>query len=228
MAKFSNLFFLFVFIVFIIGCRNKTETENNPNVRITKEELGIQNLYNKTQIGKQIWFTSDLRVKTFQNGDSILEVTTAKGWVDAINSKMPAYKKFREGGRESFLYNWFAVNDPRNLAPKGYHIATDTDWTELMNNIGSDTISRNININNLFKKDAFNVIVTPSGRTTKTTRRAEFQEFRGWGLPYWSTTELSEEDVWCHLIVIESNEDYRLALSKSYGMSVRCLKDSIN
>ena len=40
------------------------------------------------------------------------------------------------------LYNWHAVNDPRGLAPKGYHIPTDAEWTILSDNLGDEASGR--------------------------------------------------------------------------------------
>ena len=34
------------------------------------------------------------------------------------------------------LYNWYAVNDPRGLAPEGWHIPSDFEWTTLINTLG--------------------------------------------------------------------------------------------
>ena len=49
------------------------------------------------------------------------------------------------------MYNWYAVNDPRGLAPLGYHMPSDSEWNNLMLNIqqeslmdGFDTISSTI------------------------------------------------------------------------------------
>ena len=37
------------------------------------------------------------------------------------------------------LYNWYAVNDPRGLAPAGWHVASDAEWTELTNCLGGES-----------------------------------------------------------------------------------------
>ena len=30
------------------------------------------------------------------------------------------------------MYNWYALSDPRGLAPKGYHLPTYSEWLELL------------------------------------------------------------------------------------------------
>ncbi|HHS14389.1 MAG TPA: hypothetical protein ENN03_11575, partial [bacterium] len=35
-----------------------------------------------------------------------------------------------------YLYNWFALNDSRNIAPEGWRVATEADWQTLANSLG--------------------------------------------------------------------------------------------
>jgi uncharacterized protein (TIGR02145 family) len=90
-------------------------------------------------IGTQIWTSCNLDVTTYANGDPIPEVTDPTAWAalttgawcwynnDPTNTC--AYKK---------LYNWYAVNDPRGLAPAGYHIPTDVEWATLVSYLTID------------------------------------------------------------------------------------------
>ncbi|MFM7771062.1 MAG: fibrobacter succinogenes major paralogous domain-containing protein, partial [Bacteroidota bacterium] len=41
-----------------------------------------------------------------------------------------------EGVKYGKLYNWYAVNDARGLAPVGYHIPSDAEWTTLADSLG--------------------------------------------------------------------------------------------
>ena len=92
-------------------------------------------------IGTQVWITKNLDVSTFRNGDPIPEVKTDEEWKRAGELKQPAWcyydnepKNYETYGK---LYNWYAVNDPRQLAPEGWHIPKDTEWIELTTFIGS-------------------------------------------------------------------------------------------
>ena len=95
----------------------------------------------QVQIGNQVWMTSNLNVSKFQNGDPIYEAKTKEQWEKAGQNKKAAwcyYKNSTENGTVyGKLYNWYAVNDPRGLAPKGWHVPTRKDWDELIDHLKS-------------------------------------------------------------------------------------------
>jgi hypothetical protein len=39
------------------------------------------------------------------------------------------------------LYNWYAVNDPRGITPKGWHIPSDSEWLTLINFLGGYSLA---------------------------------------------------------------------------------------
>lgn len=77
------------------------------------------------KIGSLTWAAEDLRVSTFRNGDPIPLVKWKVKW---FKMESAAYTLTPEG---YYLYNWFAVNDPRGLAPVGWHVSTDEEWEDL-------------------------------------------------------------------------------------------------
>ena len=81
---------------------------------------------NTVKIGRQQWATEDLRVTHFRNGEDIPLVKYNTEWVKLETA---AYCITPKG---HYLYNWFAVNDPRGLAPEGFHVPSDEEWTELL------------------------------------------------------------------------------------------------
>ena len=93
-------------------------------------------------IGKQVWMTKNLNVDKFRNGDPIPEAKTVEEWVEAGRNKQPAWcfsnNDPSNGEKYGKLYNFYAVNDPRGLAPKGYHIPTLDEWKTLMNFLKSN------------------------------------------------------------------------------------------
>ena len=99
-----------------------------------KAELNIIR-FNSVKIGNQIWMTENLNVDCFQNGDIIPEAKTAEEWKAAGNAKMPAWCYYdndpKNGKKYGKLYNWYAVNDTRGLAPDGWHVPTDKEWPVL-------------------------------------------------------------------------------------------------
>ncbi len=86
-------------------------------------------------IGDQVWMSKNLDVDTFRNGDLIPEARNEKEWLAYGKARKAAwcfYKNDSSNGAEyGKLYNWFAVNDPRGLAPGGWHVASDAEWSEL-------------------------------------------------------------------------------------------------
>ena len=84
-------------------------------------------------IGTQVWMTKNLDVATFRNGDPIPQAKTDEEWEKAGENQQPAWCYYdndpANGAKYGKLYNWYAVNDSRGLAPVGYHIPSDAEWT---------------------------------------------------------------------------------------------------
>ena len=89
----------------------------------------------EVSIGKQVWMSENLNVNKFRNGDPIPETKTEEEWKKAGENGEPAWCYHKNnpdnGDRYGKLYNWYAVNDSRGLAPVGYHIPSDAEWTIL-------------------------------------------------------------------------------------------------
>src|SRR5688500_3606271 len=86
------------------------------------------------KIGSQVYMAENLNVSHFRNGDAIPEVKTNEEWMLAGKEKKPAWcyydNKPENGSIYGRLYNWHAINDPRGLAPEGWHVATDAEWRQ--------------------------------------------------------------------------------------------------
>jgi uncharacterized protein (TIGR02145 family) len=86
-------------------------------------------------IGTQVWATKNLDVSTFRNGDPIPQAKSDAEWVAAGENYQPAWCYYdndpKNGTKYGKLYNWFAVRDARGLAPAGWHVPTDEEWTIL-------------------------------------------------------------------------------------------------
>jgi uncharacterized protein (TIGR02145 family) len=94
-------------------------------------------------IGQQEWMVTNLNVETFRNGDTIPEAKTNEEWIKAGEKKKPAWCYAELSARspdtiavQSKIYNWYAVNDERGLAPKGWHIPNSTECNELIDFLG--------------------------------------------------------------------------------------------
>jgi len=98
------------------------------------------NVYTTVVIGDQEWMAEDLRVLHYRNGEAIPKVTGNAAW-GALTSG--AYCWY---GNDSVtylgyavIYNWYAVNDSRNLCPDGWHVATNSEWATLITYLGGAT-----------------------------------------------------------------------------------------
>jgi len=81
------------------------------------------NAYNTIKINTQIWIQKNLNVSYYRNGDRIPQVTSPADWATLKIGAWCYYNN--DPANESIygkLYNWYAVNDKRGLAPIGWHI----------------------------------------------------------------------------------------------------------
>lgn len=103
----------------------------------------LDSTYNELKIGNQIWSERNLSTKFFKNGDTILFVSNAQDWQLANEQQKPAWcyydDKPKNGKNYGLMYNWYAVNDARGLAPTGWHIPSDKEWGDLLKNFDDST-----------------------------------------------------------------------------------------
>ena len=99
----------------------------------------------EVKIGNQTWMSKNLDVSTFRNGEAIPEAKNEKQWLKASENQTAAfcYYEYRSNNGKVYgkLYNWYAVNDSRGLAPKGYHIPSDEEWIIVTDFLGGSDIA---------------------------------------------------------------------------------------
>ena len=94
------------------------------------------------KIGNQKWTTKNLEVTKYRNGDEIPYVEDATEWAKLTTGAWCYYQnKTSNGTIYGKLYNLFAVMDKRGLAPQGFHIPTDAEWTILSDFLGGTDIA---------------------------------------------------------------------------------------
>lgn len=113
------------------------------NAQSVKDRDGKE--YKTVRIGPKEWMAENLDVASFCNEDAIIEAKTAEEWAMAGMNGKPAWCYYENdnnnGARYGKLYNWFAITDPRGLAPKGWHSASNADWTALTKSQGGVDIA---------------------------------------------------------------------------------------
>jgi uncharacterized protein (TIGR02145 family) len=128
---------------------NSSGTGYGNEVTFTTQQGGVGNItdidgnvYHTITIGSQTWMVENLRVTSFRNGDPVLQVTGNTQWCSLNSAACCNYNNdiniAKVYGR---LYNWYAVQDTRNLAPVGWHIPTEPEWQTLIDYLGRDTIA---------------------------------------------------------------------------------------
>lgn len=207
-----------------------TQTRSKQTQKVTKavpekksKEAGI------VRIGKQSWAVANLDVRTFQNGDSIPEAKTNKDWVAAGDAKKPAWCYYNNdpaiGKKYGKLYNWYAVNDPRGLAPAGWAIPNDEDWSILANFLGGQSKSGTklksatgwSDDNNGTNESGFSGF--PAGYRIEN---GLFQNLGSIGI-WWSTNESKSLEALNHYLVLGGSFN-KSSNPKQRGESVRCLR----
>jgi uncharacterized protein (TIGR02145 family) len=93
-------------------------------------------------IAKQIWMSKNLNVSTFRNGDTIIQAESKDDWLKAAKDSTPAWCYYNndsiKGNIFGKLYNWYAVNDKRGLAPNGWRIPDEKDFNDLVVILGKN------------------------------------------------------------------------------------------
>ncbi len=90
------------------------------------------NAYKTVKIGKQVWMAENLKVTRYRNGEVIPNVKDGSAWSALTTGAWCDYNNLAiNGNKYGHLYNWYAVADPRNIAPEGWHVPTEAELTEL-------------------------------------------------------------------------------------------------
>ena len=123
-----------------LGCEQKISIQITayPSVKIDMKydcKCDKQNCYCQI-IKSQIWMTKNLDLSNFKNGDKIPQARNFQEWREAGEKERPAwcYYNFNPDNDKVYgkLYNWYAINDKRGLAPMGWHIPKREEWYQLL------------------------------------------------------------------------------------------------
>ena len=183
--------------------------------------------FKTVKIGNQVWTSKNLDVATYRNGDVIPQVQDENA-LGNLTTGAWCYYDYDEsnGTKYGKLYNWYAVNDPRGLAPKGYHIPSDAEWTQLSDYLGGDgeagTKMKSTSgwVENVNGTNSSGFSGLPGGLRSSGT----FNDV-GYNGYWWSSTELDTGRAWPRHLFYSNGNVYRYDYNKENGFSVRCLRD---
>lgn len=200
------------------------------------------NVYLIIRIGDQWWMAENLRVTHYRNGDAITNVTDANVWDDLTSG---AYCEYNND--ESYvpirgrLYNWYAVDDDRLIAPEGWHLPTDADWKELemflgMSQTDADSVGwRGTDEGGKLKEASTGLWRSPNTGATNqsgfSARPAGYRDYGGTFIHlsvsalFWSSTEISNGYAFDRYLYYDHSQISRGSSPEYRGASVRCVKD---
>lgn len=202
------------------------------------------NVYQTVQIGNQFWMAENLKVTHYRNGDAIPHLTDNGDW---IGTSSGAYCVFENTPSNSDtygnLYNWYAVDDTRNIAPAGWHVPTDEEIMELEMALGmseseaNDTGPRGTNEGSKLAGradlwyDGYLESITEFGTSGFNFLPCGFRHCYDGHYSYlsyygylWSATE-SGSNAWRRLVHYDNAKITRTSTIKHYGFSIRCVRD---
>jgi hypothetical protein len=193
-------------------------------------------------ICNQVWATQNSNLSHYKNGDSIPHVTDANQWSNLTTGAWCWYNNDSANyGQYGKLYNWYAVNDPRGLAPSGWHIPVETEWNKLVKclDTNADTICQGC-VQSIIAGGKLKEIGTSHWFTPNlgATNSSGFSSLPG-GLRdnnglfgdigqkgyLWSSKEYSSSYAWYRYMTSFTSDINRYDYFKSYGFSVRFIKD---
>ncbi len=202
------------------------------------------NEYLTVAIGNQCWMAENLLSATYNNGDEIPNVLPNSEWQELSTGAWSFYN--HDGGNEvpfGKLYNWYAVDDNRNVCPSGWHVPSDEEWKILevtlgmspeeanemfwrggLEGVGSKLKSVGTEHWSIPNADATNesgFTALPGGFRVDS---GSFDQIFSNG-HFWTSTESSESHAWRRNLSTVSEGVERLTNNKKSGRAVRCVKD---
>jgi uncharacterized protein (TIGR02145 family) len=132
---------LLIVTVLIISC--KKDDSSNPNPPSTSNTGTVTdidgNTYTTITIGTQEWMKENLKTTRYRNGDLIPTNLSNTQWENTTEGAFSVYNDVAQYNNiYGKLYNWYAVADPRELCPTGWHVPSDGEWDILATFLGGN------------------------------------------------------------------------------------------
>jgi len=181
-------------------------------------------------IGEQEWTAQNLSLAVFRNGDSIPQKQNYKDWNKANADEQPAWRyiKEEEGDKYGKLYNISAVIDPRGLAPEGFHVSTDADWTILTDFLGGiEVAGKKLKSPEGWIKGAIADNSSGFSALGGALYRATFDYngYQGRFGAWWTSTVKKKTIYWQRTLTFSLAKINRESSYYGDALSVRCVKD---
>ena len=221
--KIKSIFLLAFGIINLCSCKTDEPTSKNTVTDIDS------NIYHTVEIGTQTWMVENLKTTKYNDGTAIPSISDSTEWTTITSPAYCWYKNDSILYKKNYgaLYNWYAVNTGK-LAPKGWHIPTNTEWETLFAYLGGEKVA-----GGKLKETGIKNWLNPN---TKATNQSGFTALPS-GSRYYG--KFSNEGYlcicWCadeyfegafNWAIRNNTTEVTLAFSdKKSGLSVRCIKD---
>jgi len=232
--------FLMMGVLVMLATSCKKDDNNNTPDNTVKDIDG--NVYQTVTIGTQVWMVENLKTTKYRNGDPIPNVTDDTEWSNLTTGAQCNYNNDAAfGNKYGKLYNWYAVSDGRNIAPTGWHVPSDAEWTTLENyvaaNLGtSGSVAKALASktdwpsstdagavgNDLSKNNTSGFSALPGGYRSMVGSFNVIGYYGSW----WTSTEDNASSAWDRYLNYYFPGVYRSSYSKGSGFSVRCVRDN--
>ncbi|NQU67512.1 MAG: fibrobacter succinogenes major paralogous domain-containing protein [Candidatus Marinimicrobia bacterium] len=250
----------------ILGCTDPAASNYDPNATVDDCSCDYggcgttiididNNVYETIQIGDQCWMAENLKVTHYSNGDEIPTGFTDSEWSNLDDTETDAYAVYPydndnydnaescEGDCAEVygnLYNWYAVDDTRDICPEGWHVATDDEWMELTDYLGGESVAggKMKSTGTIENGDGLwyspNTGATNESGFTALPGGERFND-EGWGNSsyyfmgqtgnFWSSTEFDSINAWTRNMRHIGLNVFPYYTQKRNGFSVRCVGD---
>jgi uncharacterized protein (TIGR02145 family) len=230
--KNGLLIYPFAVLVFFLILSNSCKDDNNdPTLPATVTDIN-GNVYHTVTIGTQVWMVENLKVTKYRDGTPIPYITDGSDWTFLTTRGCCDYEHTASNSAiYGKRYNWYAVSDSHNIAPIGWHVPTDAEWTILTEYLGGELVA-----GGKLKDTTTTFWLSPNTSATNSTGfkalpggfrndLGQFKNLAGFG-GWWSSTEVDSYLAYSRVMAsnngtVERHNNY----SKTFGFSVRCLKD---
>lgn len=213
----------YTYRVYSYNSAGKSTTYSNLDSAITN--------FTSITIGTQKWMDNNLEITSYLNGDSIPQVTDSATWANLTTGAWCYYlndsTNYAKYGK---LYNWYAVNDSRGLAPQGWHIPSDAEWTTLETYLGGQLVAGG----KMKESGTLHWLTSNNGGTNNSGFsglpggfRYDNGVFDGINIygSWWSSTVLDISSSYSCSLGYTSVVLGRNIMNKKNGYSIRCIKD---
>lgn len=203
------------------------------------------NQYKTIEIGSQCWLESNLKTSNYNSdlgsdkydNDSMIYAENDYDWYSYGNNQLGAYSIYSYQDvldcddsdcvldKYGALYNWYAVSNYNGICPIGWRVPSLSDWNNLNNFIGDDSSLKlkasSFNNPSWDGSNDYGFLAIPSGMRGVNGNFSGIKDYSY----FWTSSLGANNDSWSIGLFSEISNIDLAEMSKSAGLSVRCVKN---